>query len=192
MRRCQITRHRTDRHEYRCRYRHKQKCLPHTVIALCPVIVPCYRLIALSESDEHGKNQHKNLADNRHCRYRRVSVACRHPVQSDRRHTCQSLPEKGRQAGSYNPDVHTDMSRCIFPPQVCDRASAHKHVKQNAKSHNLTQTGRNRCTCDSELQPENEDRIQKHVQDTSGSDADHRKARFSLRTEHLIHRKRSN
>lgn len=164
--------------------------LDHAVVALGAEVVACHGLESLAEADKDGADEQHHAHDDRHRGQRRVAVDGGVDVQRHAGGRGQPLAQQRREAGAHDQTVKAEASRSPAQADPEHRAVEHEVREQDAEAHALTDDRGDRCAGDAHAEAEDEQRIERYVQQSAGDDADHREERLALRAQIGVHHER--
>ena len=165
--------------------------LAHTGILARAVGKAAYRLEALAKADDRGIDEHDEARDDRHRGDRRVAVHAGSGIEQNRGYAGDALAAQGREADVENPAIHLERGlevARINRDRVWLRVA---HEQQNGEAHKLRERRSNRRARCAHAKAEDEQRIEQHIQDAAGGDADHAVHRQALKAQQIIHHKRA-
>ena len=166
------------------------KRLPHPLILPRAVAETAYRLEPLAKPDHRRVHEHDEPAADRHGRNSRVAIHARSIVEQDGRHAGNALPPQGWKPIVKNPPVHL---RGGLEPPGRDRDSVFMQralEQQDQKAHRLGDRRGDGRAGNAQVQAEDQQRVQQHVKNAAGGDANHAVQRQPLKPQEIVQHQR--
>lgn len=155
----------------------------------CAIVIAHHRLHPLTEADDRGQKEIEHLGHDRHGGHRRVPIDAGieiqrhgghagHPLTEEGGHSAFENREIGLWRGGDTPDRDPDLA---LPPQ--------EEGGEDRGADALAQQGGDGRSGDAQIQPEDENGVQKDIEHPADPQTDHRAVGLALPAQQIIQRK---
>ena len=160
-----------------------------TLVKSCTVVETAHRLEALTEAQHGGSAKHGDALHDTHSGNSGIAVRLGGMVQADGRKGCQTLTGEGGESAFENHPVVEPFEFEVAYVNA-DIAASGTAQKQQAEADKLADDGSPACTGNTQIKGEDQQGVQRNIQNRTGDDAHHRVIGAALKAQLIIQHQR--